>query len=37
MMFEIDKFREILFLGESLIFEYSVFAIKIGRYFDRLC
>ena len=39
MMLEIDKFLEILFfLSEvSLIFEYSVFAIKISSYFDRLC
>ena len=37
MMFETDKFREIHFSGESLISEYLVFAIKICKYFDRLC
>ena len=35
IMFEIGKFREILFSEESLIFEYSVFATNICRYFDR--
>ena len=36
-MFENDKFREIPFSGESFkIFEYSMFSIKIFKYFDRL-
>ena len=36
MMFGTDKFHEILFSKVSLIFEYSVFAIKICKYIKLL-
>ena len=31
------SFVRFYFSEESLIYEYAVFAIKICRYFDRLC